>query len=436
MTHPLAMEDNEILTKGNPNMLNMLSDTGKALYFPKGILTQTAEATQKAGKFNVTIGIAKEKGEAMYLPSVMRYFKDLSPDEVLPYASSPGNMPVRRKWKDMMVKKNPSLASTPFSMPSVVSGITHGLCVAGDLFGDEGDTLLLPEKYWGNYNMIFSLRRGIKIARYPFFNSHGGLDMPGFEKAMRQHAALNKKLIVLLNFPNNPTGYSATHAEARAIANVLKEIAANGCSVVVICDDAYFGLFYDANVFPESLFTLLANAHENLMAVKVDGASKEDYGWGLRIGFISFGIRGGTDAMYSALERKAGGCIRSMVSNCSQPAQTILLKAMNDPKYDEERREKGEILRRRAARVKDVLANPRYASAWTPYPFNSGYFMCLKMAKLNAETYRVHLLDEYGIGVIAEGDHDIRVAFSCIEEENIQELFDLMFDCADIMLKK
>ena len=33
---------------------------GKALFFPKGILSQSAEAKQKAGKINATIGIAKE----------------------------------------------------------------------------------------------------------------------------------------------------------------------------------------------------------------------------------------------------------------------------------------------------------------------------------------------------------------------------------------
>jgi hypothetical protein len=30
------------------------------------------------------------------------------------------------------------------------------------------------------------------------------------------------------------------------------------------------------------------------------------------------------------------------------------------------------------------------------------------------------------VGVIALGDHDIRVAFSCVEETDIQALFDTM----------
>jgi hypothetical protein len=52
--------------------------------------------------------------------------------------------------------------------------------------------------------------------------------------------------------------------------------------------------------------------------------------------------------------------------------------------------------------------------------------MCVRLKTGKAETLRRHLLDHYGVGVIALGDHDIRVAFSCVEEEDIQALFDIM----------
>ena len=47
----------------------MLSALGRRLYYPKGILTQSAEARQKAHRSNATIGIATEGGEPMHLPS-------------------------------------------------------------------------------------------------------------------------------------------------------------------------------------------------------------------------------------------------------------------------------------------------------------------------------------------------------------------------------
>ncbi|CRF29153.1 Uncharacterised protein [Mycobacterium tuberculosis] len=81
----------------------------------------------------------------------------------------------------------------------------------------------------------------------------------------------------------------------------------------------------------------------------------------------------------------------------------------------------------RANRTKALLDSGKFDGAWEYYPFNSGYFMCLKLKNVDAETLRVHLLEQYGIGTIALGETDLRVAFSCIEEENIEELFETIY---------
>jgi len=56
--------------------------------------------------------------------------------------------------------------------------------------------------------------------------------------------------------------------------------------------------------------------------------------------------------------------------------------------------------------------------------------MCLKLKNVGAEKLRRHLLDNYGVGLIAIGEKNLRVAFSCIEEENIAELFDIILQGA------
>jgi aspartate/methionine/tyrosine aminotransferase len=94
--------------------------------------------------------------------------------------------------------------------------------------------------------------------------------------------------------------------------------------------------------------------------------------------------------------------------------------------YSAEKEEKFQIMKARALEVKRVLAHSKYDAAWDVYPFNSGYFMCLKMKRVDAETLRVHLLDKYGVGLISLGKTDLRVAFSCVEKEDIQELFDIV----------
>jgi hypothetical protein len=50
--------------------------------------------------------------------------------------------------------------------------------------------------------------------------------------------------------------------------------------------------------------------------------------------------------------------------------------------------------------------------------------MCIRLKSADAETLRVHLLEKYGIGLISIGERNLRIAFSCIEENDISELFD------------
>ena len=81
----------------------------------------------------------------------------------------------------------------------------------------------------------------------------------------------------------------------------------------------------------------------------------------------------------------------------------------------------------RANRTKSILDSGKFDDAWGYYPFNSGYFMCLKLKTVDAEALRVHLLNQHGVGTIALGETDLRVAFSCIEEGNLEELFNLIY---------
>ena len=276
--------------------------------------------------------------------------------------------------------------------------------------------------------MIFSVRRGARIVQYPLFRPGGGFNLEGLQKCLDAEAAKAGKLIVLLNFPNNPTGYTVSPAEADRIGDMLTRRAQQGTNVLAVTDDAYFGLIYEENVLRESIFTRLLDRHERLLAVKLDGATKENYVWGLRVGFVTYGasLAGNHDEVYNALERKTAGAVRGSISNASQLSQAITLKSFQAKGYKAEKEEKFQIMRDRALEVKKVLADAKYAPAWEPYPFNSGYFMCLRLKTVEAETLRVHLLERYGVGLISLGKEDIRVAFSCVEKRDVRELFDIV----------
>ncbi|MBT8358112.1 MAG: aminotransferase class I/II-fold pyridoxal phosphate-dependent enzyme, partial [Deltaproteobacteria bacterium] len=192
--------------------------------------------------------------------------------------------------------------------------------------------------------------------------------------------------------------------------------------------DSYFGLFYEKKSIKESLFARLCGKNSRLLAVKLDGCTKENFVWGLRVGFITYGCQteGDPSPVYEALEKKTAGCVRGNISNASHLSQSIVLKSMLSEEYSGEKEEKFIILKQRAERVRNVLSDSKYKDAWEVHPFNSGYFMCIRLKTVNAESLRVHLLEKYGVGLISIDEKNLRVAFSCVEESDIKELFDII----------
>jgi aspartate/methionine/tyrosine aminotransferase len=421
---PQAIKLNEAIKAANPALLDMLSAKGKAIFFPKlGILAQSAEANGK--EINATIGIALEDdGSPVALPSISKNLH-LPAVEAYPYAPSPGRADIRKIWKGMIEKKNPGLAGKPFSNPVVTAALTHGLSMAAYLFCDEGDTVILPDLFWENYGLIFTNAFGASLDTFPTYTDKGAFNAAGL-KAKLEAPSRGGKKIVLLNFPNNPSGYTPYPAEVREIVAAVNAAAQRGHKVVVLIDDAYFGLVFEEGVYKQSIFCDLADLHPNVLAVKIDGATKEDYVWGFRVGFISYAVKGGTPALYEALEAKTGGAIRGNISNTSNPAQSLLVHSWSAGEYDSEKKQKFDLLKRRYDEVKAILAaHPEYKEQFTALPFNSGYFMCIK-PKADPELLRQKLLKDYSTGTINFGSI-LRLAFSATPTQKLAKLFENVF---------
>ncbi|MDB4868345.1 MAG: aminotransferase class I/II-fold pyridoxal phosphate-dependent enzyme [Cohnella sp.] len=419
--NPLAQQLNDTISKEQPSVYEMLSTLGKAIYMPKiGILSQAAEAKQKANVYNATIGIATENGKPMHLGVIQETLSAYDPKDLYEYAPPAGKPELRTVWRDKMLQENPSLAGRQLSLPIVTHALTHGLSIVADLFAEQGDAVILPDKNWENYELTFGIRRGAEMVEYPLYDADDRFNAAGLRDALLSRKGRGKA-IVLLNFPNNPTGYTPGVDEGRAIIAAIKDAAEAGINVVAVTDDAYFGLFFEDSLH-ESLFGQLCGLHERVLPIKIDGATKEEYVWGFRVGFITFG--GLSEACLSALEQKTVGMIRATISSAAHPSQTFVLKALKSPDFLVQKEQKFRIMKGRANRVKQLLDSGKYGRDWSYYPFNSGYFMCLKLNGADAESVRQRLLEAYGVGAIALGETDLRVAFSCIEEPQLEDLFD------------
>jgi aspartate/methionine/tyrosine aminotransferase len=426
--NPQAEELNQVIRNKNAAIFDMLSEKGKNIFFPKkGILGQTAEA--KGSRINATIGAAiEDDGSPMRLETIASKV-NLDPSLVFPYAPSFGRPDLRARWKSMIYDKNPSLGKTELSLPVVTNALTHGISMAGYLFADPGDEVIVPSLFWGNYNLTLSNGYGAELVKFNLFKDEQ-FDLDAFEVIMNE--GKTGKKILILNFPNNPTGYTPSQKEADAIVSIIGASAEKGNKIVCLVDDAYFGLVYEAGIARESIFAALSRLHENVLAVKLDGATKEDYVWGFRVGFMTYGIKGGDSELYSALESKTAGAIRGNISNAANISQSLMFAAYNSDEYGLQKQAKYQIMLERYNAVKEALKEQKYQTYFKPLPFNSGYFMCVQLAGgLDGEAIRQLLIKKYSIGTISLGNI-LRLAFSAVAASEVKEMFEGIYNaCAE-----
>ncbi len=426
--NPQAEELNVVIREKSTTVYELLSERGKNIFFPKkGILGQTAEA--KGTKINATIGAAiEDDGSPMRLEAIASKI-NLDPSLVFPYAPSFGRPDIRAKWKSMIYEKNPSLNGQEISLPVVTNALTHGISMAGYMFLNPGDEVIVPDLFWGNYNLTLNHMYGANLVKFNLFKN-GAFDLEAFETKLNEGGVGKKALII--NFPNNPSGYTPTSAEFDAIVEIINRVAEKGNKIVAFIDDAYYGLVYEEGIAMESIFSPLSQLHENVLALKIDGATKEDYVWGFRVGFMTYGIKGGDAALYSALESKTAGAIRGNISNAANISQSLLLVAFSSPEYAEQKQAKYNIMKKRYDAVKEALLNKKYKEYFTALPYNSGYFMCIKLAEgLDSEKIRKVLIEKYSIGTISLNGI-LRIAYSAVAAKDVNEMFEGIYSaCID-----
>ena len=388
---------NASLAAHHPAAAACLSDLGRRMFFPRGIPAQAAEA--RSAEINATIGqLTDGNGGALPLPALSQHLQGLDLRDVFLYSPQGGQKPLRAAWGARLTRPG----DAPLTEPFVTVGLTHGLSMVGDLFADEETDVLLPSPGWGNYDLIFGARRAARILRYPVFQNGRFC-----AEAMAQTLAeVRTKALVVLNFPGNPTGYTPTEAELRPW---LDAIAACDKPLVVVSDDAYAGFVYEPGRLSRSPFYELATMDpERVLAVKLDGATKELVFFGARVGFMSFGAEGEAAAI---LEEKLKGAARSTVSTAPAISQAMVTSALADPALEGQRQALlGEVASRYRT-LKRALADAGLPTV----PFNSGFFAMVH-TEGDPEAVRQRLLAQ-GVGVIALQQHGaIRIAYSSTTE--------------------
>jgi aspartate/methionine/tyrosine aminotransferase len=413
--HPEAKNLNVRLTVLAPTVLEALSPLGKRSFFPKGIPFQSGQA--KDCRINATIGqITDGAGNPIPLAPMAEKLASLPAKDVFLYTPIQGRDQARKAWHKKLVEEDPRMASV--GLGQVCAGVCHAIGMGADLFFAEGDTLVLPDLYWDNYDQIFNIRLNGKMVTYPFYSGEGGFNCEGLRQTL---ASVKGKVHTILNFPSNPSGFSPTPEDMARIAEILID-ASKDRNVVVFCDDAYHGLVYEKTAAAKSLFYELIEKNKNLIPLKCDGITKELAFFGGRVAFLHFGI---TEEASGILVDKCKGLIRATVGGTVSISQVLLETELADPRHSAEIERVRLLLEERYQALKQALSAP--SQHWTVLPFNGGCFCLLKLREgIDAEALRQKLIADESVGIVSQGKEHIRLAFCSIRKEAIAPLVEAL----------
>jgi len=409
--------------------MSFFSKLGENIILPQDVLIQSKETAAIPGAINATIGIATSNKKAMALPSINKVITEINNSEYLPYSPTPGLPKMRELWKEKILADNPSINKDFLSLPMVTTGITQGIDIAANLFSESGDALLLPNLFWQNYAQIYTIKLGNKIYKYNQFDENNEFSITNFKETL--YSIKEDKISLILNFPNNPTGYTPSDVELNSLVDVISTYAKENKNkqLIIVSDDAYFGLFFEKNhKTPALSATYKLAENENCLIIKLDGITKEYYSWGLRIGFITYYTK--NDELRQLLLEKTQGFLRSTTSSPSNLSQQIALRLLDNKKALEEKEINDKIIEERYNELKQAISVKQLDSLVRILPFNSGYFFTIKLpSNINAHEFRLKFLNEYKYGVYSMDDEHIRIAFSCLDKELIPELINKFKQC-------
>lgn len=430
-------------------LINSLSDVARDIFLPDGIFYWSGRASKEAD-INATIGSAKgkashflpggdDKVKTFYLPSVIEALRKVDAEQVASYAAIPGIPGFRDAWKKWVVRKlsphytfDEKLVGTPI----VVPGATAGLYYLSRMFLSPGSSVICHDRHWENYDLLFTGCQGVNVDTIPLFDGEC-LNCEALASEVAKRSTAGKPVVVVLNFPNNPTGYMPSKEEGVKLKEAIIEAAGSAKSkIVLIFDDAYEGYVYEDDAAPISLFGHFIGAHPNIIPIKCDGATKEFLLYGGRTAAVTFGLHpewGEPAKVEAELENKMKSLIRGSISNCNHAMQKAVEVALQNPEtIDKERKTIIDILGDRYKVLKTELNKANLGDS-IPDPYNSGFFCSLNV-KIPAAELADKLLKEYKVGIIPTtneelGINSIRIAFCSVEVEEIPVLVERISAC-------
>ena len=190
--------------------------------------------------------------------------------KVLEYSHSAGIESYRRKLAGYY---NHLGIDIDYSHVMITTGGSEALLFAVMSCLDEGDELIIPEPFYANYNS-FAMTAGVKIipVTASIENNFALPDVSAFKALITPRTKG-----IVINNPNNPTGYMYSQAELEGLRTVALEH-----DLYIFADEVYREFCYEGQVHTSVLSLEGLEKH----AIVIDSVSKRYSMCGARIGAL------------------------------------------------------------------------------------------------------------------------------------------------------
>jgi aromatic-amino-acid transaminase len=383
-----------------------------------------AEATERRRRgeaiVDASLGVLlDDEGQLAILPSATRAVREVPATEWASYAPIAGTPEFLRAVVDDLLEGQPELkrVAVAIATPGGSGALRHAVAN----FLEPGQTLLTTNWFWGPYRTLCD-EADRKLATFEMFGADGGLDIAALDAALAGLLCAQRRALVVLNDPcQNPTGYSMTDDEWRAVVECVSARAVDG-PVTLLVDLAYF--LYgvrDPRAFLRHLLPLVGR----VTLLFAWSASKSFTHYGLRIGALVACI--GDPAERAKVVSALSYSSRGTWSNCNRGGLVAITRLLVDPELARAcAAEREELKAKLRARV-DAF-NRHAQGRRLRYPrYEGGFFVTVfdERPHQKAEAMRAH-----GVYVLAQptsgGAGALRVALCSVAERDVPRLVEAL----------
>ena len=273
---------------------------------------------------DATIGVLlDDDGKLAILPSAARCVREVSTVEWAAYAPIAGNADFLAAVIDDLFAAQPDLKRTAVAVatPGGSGAIRHAIAN----FLEPGQAALTTSWYWAPYGTLCD-ESDRKLETFDMFGPGGGLDVAALDAALSRVLAAQGRALLFINDPcHNPTGYSMTDAEWRAVVERVTARSAEG-PVTLLVDCAYF--LYSARD-PRAFLHHLRPLPSRATVLFAWSASKSFTHYGLRVGALVACV--GDPAERAMVESALAYSSRGTWSNCNRGGMSAIARLMSDP---------------------------------------------------------------------------------------------------------